>query len=331
MHINFLRGEKMERSIDRREYRRNGENIKITEEEQIEIWQKRIRKILLQFLGMAIILLTVSFLKFFRCEKFLFVFKELLNQQITLSSLQKDGQRIFEKATECYTSLNTWVATSFPMNGNGILGIFYSGEVKSGKSINEKASDELRQKNVSVDSTEIDGLPQEEDKKMISGEKQENISGDSNVINYEMAVEGLNQMLEDALKIRENYSMIIPVVGTITSEFGVRNSENPIVSHYHSGLDIAANTGTQILATLDGEVLEAATDTYYGKYLKIQKDDLIMIYAHCSKLLVKVGEKVKKGELIAYVGNTGNSTGPHLHLELRYQNRLVNPRDVLEI
>ena len=61
------------------------------------------------------------------------------------------------------------------------------------------------------------------------------------------------------------------MIGTITSEFGVRNSTNPIVSSYHSGLDIAANTGTQILAVSDGEVIEAKTDTYYGKYLKIKK------------------------------------------------------------
>ena len=64
--------------------------------------------------------------------------------------------------------------------------------------------------------------------------------------------------------------------------------------------------------------------------MKIKNDDITIIYAHCSKLLVKVGEKIEKGKLIAYVGNTGNSTGPHLHFELKYQNRLVNPLDILE-
>ena len=63
--------------------------------------------------------------------------------------------------------------------------------------------------------------------------------------------------------------MIIPVVGTVTSEFGVRNSENPKVSNYHSGLDIAANTGTQILSALNGEVIEIGNDMYLGKYFKI--------------------------------------------------------------
>lgn len=325
----------MERSIDRRDYRRNAENTNVSEEEQIDIWQKRIRKILLQFLGMAVILLTISFLKFFHCEEAIYGFKELLNQKITLSSLQKDGQRIFKKATECYASLNTWVETSFPTDGKVFWGIFSSGEVTERNAFENELSGEIGKENKSGNAIKVaegdvtkDG---DEMESIISGERKEGSSGDSKGTNYEVAVEGMNQMLEDALQIKENYSMTIPVIGTITSEFGVRNSSNPIVSSYHSGLDIAANTGTQILAALEGEVLEAAKDTYYGNYLKIQKDDLIMIYAHCSKLLVKVGDKVKKGELIAYVGNTGNSTGPHLHFELRYQNRLVNPRDILGI
>lgn len=153
---------------------------------------------------------------------------------------------------------------------------------------------------------------------------------DSGDIIYETAVEGINQMSEDAKIIKEKYDMRIPLKGTITSRFGVRVSSNPIVGPYHSGLDIAANTGTQILSALDGEVVEATTDTYYGKYLKIKKDDLTIIYAHCSKLLKSVGDKVKKGDLIAYVGSTGNATGPHLHFELRYQNRLVDPTDILD-
>lgn len=334
MHINFLRGERMERSIDRREYRRNAENTNVSEEEQIDIWQKRIRKVLWQFLGMAMILLTISCLKFFHCEEAIYGVKELLNQQITLSSLKKDGQRIFEKATECYTSLNTWVETSFPEDGKGFWGLFSSGEVAKHNALESKGSGENGQENTIGagqaigENTNLEG---DTIGNSVSGERKEKDSGDNQETNYEVAVEGMNQMLEDALLIKENYSMTVPVIGTITSEFGVRNSSNPIVSSYHSGLDIAANTGTQILAALDGEVLEAATDTYYGNYLKIQKDDLIMIYAHCSKLLVKAGDQVKKGELIAYVGNTGNSTGPHLHFELRYQNRLVDPRDILGI
>ena len=151
-----------------------------------------------------------------------------------------------------------------------------------------------------------------------------------NEIVFEEAVEGINQMSEDAKFIKNNYSLIYPIRGTVTSRFGVRTSENPIVTPYHSGIDIAANTGTKILASLSGEVITSTTGESYGKYIMIQTDDIITVYAHCSKLLVKKGQKVKQGETIGEVGSTGWATGPHLHFEIRYLDRLVNPANVLD-
>ena len=68
----------------------------------------------------------------------------------------------------------------------------------------------------------------------------------------------------------------------------------------------------------------------YGKHLKVQDGDIVTLYAHCSEILVKEGQSVEKGEKIAKVGSTGNSTGPHLHFEIRYQNRYVNPQEIFE-
>lgn len=149
-------------------------------------------------------------------------------------------------------------------------------------------------------------------------------------IKYEEAVEGINQLIEDSKYIKENYNFKIPLRGEITSTFGVRNSDNPIVSSYHTGTDIAANTGTAIVAALSGEVIKAQTDVAYGKYIIIQTDNIKTLYAHCSKLNVKVGQKIKQGQTIAYVGSTGYSTGPHLHFEIRYNDRFVNPEDILK-
>ena len=146
---------------------------------------------------------------------------------------------------------------------------------------------------------------------------------------YETAVEGINQLSEDAKYIKENYNVKAPVKGTITSKFGCRVDDNPIVSAYHTGLDIAANTGTAIYAALDGNVIEASTISGYGKCIMIQKDNIIMVYAHCSKLNVKKGQNVKQGEKIGEVGMTGNATGPHVHFEIRYDGRYVNPEDIL--
>ena len=299
----------MERVIDRKEYRRTSNDRDIVGEEQVEILQKKIRKFLLQSVGATSILLVISFLKFFHLTDALKNIEKLLKEPIKISSIQESGQILFEKATEYYVQLNDWV--NYIINKEEMLFVQKSGDTNTQIKNNFSLISESGDTNNKILNEVI---------KYIT-------SGDN--ITYEVAVEGMNQLLEDANYIKNNYKMINPVVGTVTSVFGVRNSENPIVSHYHSGLDIAANTGTQILAALEGEVIEATTDTYYGKYLKIQKDDITMIYAHCSKLLVKVGEKVKKGELIAYVGNTGNSTGPHLHFEVKYKNRLINPKDIL--
>lgn len=148
---------------------------------------------------------------------------------------------------------------------------------------------------------------------------------------YESAVEGVNQMSEDAEYIRNNYKLKypLPFKATITSCFGVRQSENPIVTPYHSGTDLAADKGTNIYASLDGIVTVATTDEAYGKYIMIQTDDVVTLYAHCSELNVKKNQKVKKGDAIGKVGSTGWATGPHLHFEIRLNGRLVNPSDVL--
>jgi len=303
----------MEKVIDRKEYRRNLEREKIIEDDQIDIIQKKIKKILLQSLGVSIILLIISILKFYNNKDILMKLEYAINDQITISSLQKNGQRIFNLANDYYMQIDSLVKKVLNDNNANIsiTPLVGKNNVISGEKVIES--------NLVINNLSIN--------KVVSGDNLTE-SGDEK---FEKAVEGINQMSDDAKYIKEHYQIMVPVIGTITSKFGVRNSTNPTVSRYHSGLDIAANTGTQVVAALDGEVLEATTDTYYGKYLKVKKDDIIMIYAHCSKLLVKAGDKIKKGSLIAYVGNTGNSTGPHLHFELKYQDRLVDPSDVLEI
>lgn len=147
---------------------------------------------------------------------------------------------------------------------------------------------------------------------------------------FEEAVEGINQLIDDAEYIKANYKFKHSIIGTVTSEFGVRESDNKIVTPYHSGIDVAANKGTNIYAAIGGEVITATTDNAYGKYIMIQTDDVVTLYAHCSELKVKKGQKVKQGELIGKVGSTGWATGPHLHFEIRLDGRLVNPADVLD-
>ncbi len=99
---------------------------------------------------------------------------------------------------------------------------------------------------------------------------------------------------------------------------------------FHEGLDFTANTGTAIRAAADGIVLSAEQGGAYGNIVKIEHGaGLETRYAHASKLLVKAGERVVKGQIVAQVGSTGRSTGPHLHYEIRLNGASLDPRKYL--
>ena len=133
----------------------------------------------------------------------------------------------------------------------------------------------------------------------------------------------------DVEYIKENYHFIVPVEGTVTSRYGTREATE-VVSANHAGIDIGANEGTAIYAAMDGTVTVSSEEGEYGKHIDITNGNVLTRYAHCSKLLVKEGDKVKQGEKIAEVGSTGNSTGPHLHFEIRRENRSINPEAILD-
>jgi len=117
---------------------------------------------------------------------------------------------------------------------------------------------------------------------------------------------------------------------TISSLFGYRL--NPVTGKYtfHSGYDLAAPSGASISAILPGKVSTAAFDKGYGNYVVIDHGGgLQTLYAHCSKLKCAAGDEVQQGEEIALVGSTGNSTGPHLHIELRKDGQRYDPEWVL--
>ena len=100
---------------------------------------------------------------------------------------------------------------------------------------------------------------------------------------------------------------------------------------FHEGLDFTANTGTPIRAAADGIVAAAELTHAYGNMVKIDHGaGLETRYAHASKLLVKVGERVVKGQVVALVGSTGRSTGPHLHYEIRLNGNSLDPRQYLQ-
>lgn len=138
------------------------------------------------------------------------------------------------------------------------------------------------------------------------------------------------QMKKDAEEIKAKISFIKPLEGTITSVFGWRNPTVSTVSKYHTGIDIAANQGTEIISATNGKVALTSSKGAYGNHLKIQIEDVVIIYAHCLSLEVGEGAPISQGQVIAKVGSTGNSTGPHLHFEIRKEDRYVNPNLILD-
>ena len=124
-------------------------------------------------------------------------------------------------------------------------------------------------------------------------------------------------------KINIGISLARPVSGIITSRFGARWGGT------HKGLDIAAPTGTRISAAATGTVTFVKySNVSLGNHLIISHGNGVeTVYGHCSKIYAKVGQKVQQGQAIAAVGSTGNSTGPHLHLEVRKNGVAYNPQN----
>ncbi len=128
----------------------------------------------------------------------------------------------------------------------------------------------------------------------------------------------------DSRTVNGIYLAVVPVTGRITSRFGAVES---IRDHTHKGIDIAATRGTPILAAASGTVTFAGWSSGYGYLVKIDHGSGVeTYYGHCSKLYVSAGDTVEAGDKIAAVGSTGNSTGNHLHFEIRLNGEQVNPQ-----
>lgn len=140
----------------------------------------------------------------------------------------------------------------------------------------------------------------------------------------------LKEFLEDKKSLLASTPSVWPVRGWVTSNFGRRIS--PFTGGYknHEGLDIATRMGTPIIAPADGRVTYVGVEAGYGKLLVIDHGySVITRYGHNSKIHVKAGDRVKRGQKVASVGSTGRSTGPHVHYEVRVNGIPVNPKNYI--
>ena len=151
---------------------------------------------------------------------------------------------------------------------------------------------------------------------------QTTLAAKQQVLNFE----DLIKQLEKKKNFLASTPSIRPVEGWVTSKFGYRKSPFTGKRTFHSGLDISNKLGTNVIATANGKVSYAAQKRYYGMLVVIDHGyGKTTKYGHLSKILVKSGQRVKRGDVVALLGNTGQSTGPHVHYEVRINNTPVNP------
>ena len=263
-----------------------------------------IKKLLMQ-----IFVFLMIYLAFYVFTNSNYIFSEEFLNQIK-STLGPES-----KIHSVYLNIKSYIENKF----------FSDKEDTENKEDNNGKNEENKIENKSDENSSKNGIGGSEDiakEKEIKNEKEEQKKDNT---------ESKTQMEKDADEIKEKINFINPIKGKISSTFGWRTPTTKTVPKYHTGLDIAAETGTVIKSSTNGKVILASSEGDYGNHYKIQTGDIVIIYAHCSKLYLKNGDKVKQGDKIAEVGSTGNSTGPHLHFEIRKEDRLVDPQLILDI
>ncbi len=179
--------------------------------------------------------------------------------------------------------------------------------------------------------TRLKELLDKDQQKLIYGMRK-SISSLNEDANYrEKSFNELLAFLREQKSILASTPSIWPVRGWITSGFGARESPFSSGVEFHKGLDIATRYGKEVLATADGLVIDASYHSQDGNLVKIDHGHgLVTAYAHLSKIAVKYGVRVKRGDVIGYVGDTGRSTGSHLHYAVFVNRVPVNPQRYLK-
>lgn len=187
---------------------------------------------------------------------------------------------------------------------------------------NKNEKEEDKEETTNTQDNNINGIGGAEEE--VNQEQENQEENNQNLEN-----QGISQEEQDVINVKNTTTFIKPIDGTISSVYGQREPTTATVPKNHTGIDIAANTGTKIKSATNGEVVLSSEEGDYGKHLKIQIGEVSIIYAHCNALYVKQGDQVVQGQEIAEVGSTGNSTGPHLHFEIRMSERTVDPQKIL--
>ena len=304
------------------EYKTSNTRVSVENSKTNENINQRLKKMIIQIIVcMAIYFIFYYFINnnYIFSEDFKNKCQEILAYDISFTEMYK---KISEAITNINKSYQEIVEKSKQNNENS----------ENDNIVNQENQEEnVEPNNLEENSTEN---LQEETNEQEQVNTEENIGG---AIIEEVAHVEENEnlteeekMKKDAEEIKSKISFIKPLEGIITSGFGWRNPTVSTVSKYHTGIDIAADKGTDIISATNGKVILSSSEGAYGNHLKIQVEDTVIIYAHCLSLEVKEGDEIYQGQVIAKVGSTGNSTGPHLHFEIRREDRYVDPKLILD-
>ena len=154
------------------------------------------------------------------------------------------------------------------------------------------------------------------------------------MLDLQKSIETVDE-IKDYLRIQKDIYLATPkgypVNGNVTSPYGKRENPFSKIAGYHSGIDMSASPGTPIRATADGVVSHSGWTVYSGYVVVLEHGfSFSTVYAHNRKNAVEKGQKVKRGDIIGYVGSTGKSTGPHVHYEIWEKGKNVNPQKFLQ-
>lgn len=171
----------------------------------------------------------------------------------------------------------------------------------------------------------------ESDEVFVSNEtKVENTATENVTTNENQQNQQPQAVVTDVESLKNLIHFSKPIEGVVSSGFGARESQYQNVKGEHTGIDIASESGTKIKSAITGVVTQVSNQGDYGNHIKITKDNVDTLYAHCLEMYVSEGQEITEGQEIASVGSTGNSTGPHLHFEIRINNSPINPTEIIQ-
>ena len=292
-------------------------------QETRKIKGKMINKMIIQMIVCVIIYTCIYMLQY---SNYLFS-KDMVDKTKEVLSYDISIENLYNKSNELF--LNLQKIFNWGMNN------------EQNDNVNEEAQDQnTEETNIENSNAESSENTSEANNENVDNSEISQNDASTEVTNNDttqLAVGGADETQQEEEKsqeeqdieyVKQNVSIIWPIKGVITSRFGNR-TPTEIVTANHKGLDIAGNMGDNIVSAMEGTVVQYSEEGDYGKHLRIQNGEVLTLYAHCSELLVQEGSTVKQGDVIAKVGATGRATGPHLHFEIRRDDRFINPELIL--